>query len=112
MLLTFIGLRKPTWAHAQASMGTLSRFHCKSLFFSTPHVYLSLKNEDISDGRIQDTTGEVIYKVKFSALVFKPYKGKVIDGVVFSVDNSGFMIESGPLKAFISVMVTIPTIIC
>lgn len=112
MLLTFIGLRKPTWAHAQASMGTLFRFHCKSLFFSTHHVYLSLKNEDISDGRIQDTTGEVIYKVKFSALVFKPYKGQVIDGVVFSVDNSGFMIESGPLKAFISVMVTIPTIIC
>ena len=66
-----------------------------------------MKAEDISDGRIQDTTGEVIYKVKFSALVFKPFKGEVLDGIVKSIDSDGrgLVIEAGPLEAFISAQV-------
>ena len=56
-----------------------------------------MKPEDISDGRIQDTTGEIIYKVKFQALVFRPIQGEILDGIVKYVTNECFMIESGPL---------------
>ena len=65
-----------------------------------------MKKEDISDGRIQDTTGDVIYKVKFKALVFRPFRGEVLDGEVTEITDNGFIIESGPLKSFISAMVT------
>ena len=61
-----------------------------------------MKPEDISDGRIQDTTGEIIYKVKFQALVFRPIQGEILDGIVKYVTNECFMIESGPLEAFVS----------
>lgn len=64
-----------------------------------------LRNEDISDGRIQDTSGEVIYKVKFQALVFRPFRGEVLDGIVYEVSSNGIMIESGPLRSFISILV-------
>ncbi len=65
-----------------------------------------MKSEDISDGKIQDTSGEVIYKVKFKALVFRPFRGEVLDGEVIEVNDNGFMIESGPIKSFISAMVS------
>ena len=61
-----------------------------------------MKEEDISSGKVQDTTGEVIFKVKFKALVFKPFKGEILDGLVSEVNQDGIFIESGPLRSFIS----------
>ena len=54
---------------------------------------------------MQDTTGDVIYKVKFKAIVFRPFRGEVLDGEVIEITDNGFMIESGPLKSFISYLV-------
>lgn len=70
-------------------------------------LFLSLRPEDISDGRVQDTTGDVIYKVRFKALVFRPFRGEVLDGVVYEVSNNGIIIESGPLRSFISNLVRV-----
>ena len=47
----------------------------------------------------------MIYQVHFNALVFKPFKGEVLDGYVSGIDNQGFMVKSGPLECFISTMV-------
>ncbi|TNV76217.1 hypothetical protein FGO68_gene17022 [Halteria grandinella] len=60
------------------------------------------KDVNIQDGRIQDTTGEVIFRVSFTALVFKPFVDEVLDGVVVEVTNNGIIIRSGPLESFIS----------
>ena len=68
----------------------------------TKYLLDSMKPEDVSDGRIQDTTGEIIYKVKFQALVFRPIQGEILDGIVKYVTNECFTIESGPLEAFVS----------
>ena len=57
--------------------------------------------EETSDGRIQDTSGEVLYRVKFKALVMKPFEGEVLDGVVSEVNSNGFMVQSGPLVSFV-----------
>ena len=62
--------------------------------------------ESTTDGRIQDTSGEVIYRVFFKALVMKPFRGEVLDGVVKDVNSEGFMIRSGPLESFISAVVS------
>ncbi len=64
-----------------------------------------MKSEDISEGKVQDTTGDIIYRVSFKALVFKPFRGEVLDGEVIEITDNGIMIQSGPLKSFISSMV-------
>ena len=98
-----IGLRRPTSAPVMATMVTSFTSHCKySRCRLTQNLLGSMKPEDISDGRIQDTTGEIIYKVKFQALVFRPIQDEILDGIVKFVTNECFMIESGPLEAFVS----------
>ena len=57
---------------------------------------------NISEGKILDTSGDVVFKVKFSALVFKPYRGEILDGVVSDVNSEGIFIECGPLRSYIS----------
>ncbi len=52
-------------AHALSSMATSSVSSGKEFSDSLNKILLSIKQDDISDGRIQDTTGEVIYKVRF-----------------------------------------------
>ena len=103
-----IGLRRPTLAPAMATMVTSFTSHCKySHCRLTQNLLGSMKPEDISDGRIQDTTGEIIYKVKFQALVFRPIQDEILDGIVKFVTNECFMIESGPLEAFVSFNVSV-----
>ena len=57
---------------------------------------------DIPNGMIMDTTGNIIFNVSFSAIVMKPIKGEVCEGVVDTVDNNGIIVSVGPIKTFIS----------
>lgn len=36
------------------------------------------------------------------AIVLKPFKGEVVDGIVGQVNKMGFFVEVGPLQAFVS----------
>lgn len=46
--------------------------------------------------------GFVVYPVKYRAIVFRPFKGEVLDGVVTQVNKVGMFAEIGPLSCFIS----------
>ncbi|GMT00205.1 hypothetical protein PENTCL1PPCAC_22379, partial [Pristionchus entomophagus] len=46
--------------------------------------------------------GMVGYKVTFAALVFRPFKGAVVDAVVTQVTDKGVMCEVGPVPLFIA----------
>ena len=50
---------------------------------------------------VQDTTGDVIFKVRFDVITFKPDKNEILDGVVASVNNDGIVVYSGPIKSYI-----------
>jgi DNA-directed RNA polymerase subunit E'/Rpb7 len=77
------------------------------MFERVSHQYsLCCRIEETCDGRIQDTSGEVLYRVKFKALVMKPFKGEVLEGIVTEVHSNGFMVQSGPLESFVASMVT------
>ena len=54
----------------------------------------------IQDG-IVDEEGDAVYNVQFKALVFKPLKGEVIDGIVTSVSKPGIHLKIGSVSAFI-----------
>eukprot|EP01024_Parvocaulis_polyphysoides_P035731 TRINITY_DN31746_c0_g1_i3.p2 TRINITY_DN31746_c0_g1~~TRINITY_DN31746_c0_g1_i3.p2 ORF type:complete len:130 (+),score=9.19 TRINITY_DN31746_c0_g1_i3:321-710(+) len=49
-----------------------------------------------------DLEGSAIYRVKFTAVVFRPFKGEVLDCYVTSVSRLGFFADAGMCNFFIS----------
>ncbi|XP_074596992.1 DNA-directed RNA polymerase II subunit Rpb7 [Brevipalpus obovatus] len=56
----------------------------------------------IGHGLIEHNTGFVNYHIKYHAIVFRPFKGEVLDGQVTQVNKVGIFTEIGPLSCFIS----------
>lgn len=57
---------------------------------------------DIGKGRIVPGDGSAEFDVKYRAIVWKPFKGEVVDGVVSGVSELGIFVDVGPLNIFIS----------
>ncbi|KAI9663690.1 MAG: DNA-directed RNA polymerase II subunit [Bathelium mastoideum] len=57
---------------------------------------------DEPKGRVIPGSGITEYVVTYRALVWKPFKGETLDGVVTSVVQNGCFVEVGPLTCFIS----------
>ena len=58
--------------------------------------------DHVGAGLIQPGEGFVLYPVKYKAIVFRPFKGEVLDAVVTQVNKVGLFTEIGPLSCFIS----------
>lgn len=58
--------------------------------------------DSIGDGVIQSGTGFVTYPIKYRAIVFRPFKGEVLDAIVTQINKVGIFTEIGPLSCFIS----------
>ena len=58
--------------------------------------------DNIGAGMILPSRGFVNYPVKYKAIVFRPFKGEVLDAVVTQVNKVGLFTEIGPLSCFIS----------
>ena len=43
--------------------------------------------EKIGLGKVQEGTGHVLFPIKFKAIVFRPFKGEVLDAVVTQVNK-------------------------
>jgi len=61
-----------------------------------------LLNIDKLKGQIREGAGLVTFPVRFMAVVFRPFKGEVLDAVVTTVNKMGFFAEVGPLQVFVS----------
>ena len=57
---------------------------------------------EYGEGYVKDMTGEVLFKVKYKAIVFRPRSQEVIDGVVVRMNDQGIFLNMGPMNAFIS----------
>lgn len=66
------------------------------------YVVCVLNVEDSETGKVMDTTGDVLFNIKYKAVVMKPFEGEVLDGVIERVDKFGAQINVGPFKVFIS----------
>ncbi|OWY43690.1 DNA-directed RNA polymerase II 19 kDa polypeptide [Alternaria alternata] len=60
-----------------------------------------LDSFDISDGKVMPGSGSAEYVVHYKAVVWRPYKGEVMDGIVTSVLRTGFFVDCGSLQAFV-----------
>nr|GEV81459.1 RNA-directed DNA polymerase, eukaryota [Tanacetum cinerariifolium] len=58
--------------------------------------------EDIGKGSIRDGTGFVTFSVKYSCVVFLPFKGEILEAIVTMVNKMGFFAEAGRVQIFVS----------
>lgn len=58
--------------------------------------------EDISEPKLQPGTGMAVYHLHYRAIVWRPFRGEVVDGLVSSVVNNGFFVDVGALNVFVS----------
>ena len=58
------------------------------------------KIESIENG-IVNQNGEALFTVTFKALVFRPFKNEVLDGIVEGISRVGIELYIGSLKVFI-----------
>ena len=66
------------------------------------YVICVLRVEETGSGKILDTTADVIFNVKYRAVVMKPFIGEVMDGFVIKLDKYGIHVSVGPIIVFIS----------
>ena len=59
------------------------------LFFRYGFVIAVTTIDNIGAGVIQPGRGFVVYPVKYKAIVFRPFKGEVLDAVVTQVNKVG-----------------------
>ena len=53
------------------------------------------------EGVVQDTTGDVVFSVRFDVIAFKPQDCEILDGIVSNVNQNGIEVFSGPLTCYI-----------
>ncbi|KAH9286326.1 DNA-directed RNA polymerase II subunit RPB7 [Echinococcus granulosus] len=58
--------------------------------------------DHIGAGMLLPGRGFVQYHIVYRAIVFRPFKGEVIDAVVTQINKVGVFAEAGPLSIFIS----------
>eukprot|EP00180_Rhodochaete_pulchella_P000658 Plantae.Rhodophyta-Rhodochaete_pulchella.ctg14892.p1 GENE.Plantae.Rhodophyta-Rhodochaete_pulchella.ctg14892~~Plantae.Rhodophyta-Rhodochaete_pulchella.ctg14892.p1 ORF type:complete len:217 (+),score=31.59 Plantae.Rhodophyta-Rhodochaete_pulchella.ctg14892:1702-2352(+) len=60
------------------------------------------KAQPFPPGHLDEVTGNAIFALKYDALVFRPFKGQVLDAVVTRVMQLGLYAEAGPMTIFVS----------
>ncbi|EMC93119.1 hypothetical protein BAUCODRAFT_228826 [Baudoinia panamericana UAMH 10762] len=58
--------------------------------------------EDVSEPKVVPGSGLAQYDVSFRAIVWRPFRGEVVDGLVSSVISGGFFVDVGGLAVFVS----------
>lgn len=58
--------------------------------------------DNIGLGALQQGRGFALYPVKYKAIVFRPFKGEVLDAIVTQVNKVGLFTQIGPLSCFVS----------
>ncbi|KAG0464469.1 hypothetical protein HPP92_020111 [Vanilla planifolia] len=51
----------------------------------------------VSEGRVQELTGNVVFPVSFNCITLKPCKGEILMGTVDKVLRHGVFLKSGPI---------------
>lgn len=66
---------------------------------------------DMGRGKIIPNDGSAEFEVKYKAIVWRPFRGEVVDGIVSNVQALGIFVDVGPLNVFISHRVSLILII-
>ena len=82
-------------AHLVTYLGTRFAFMERSASGKYGFVIAVTTIDNIGAGLIQPGQGFVVYPVKYKAIVFRPFKGEVLDAVVTQVIKSKYYLNYG-----------------
>ena len=92
------------------------------LVLTVRYIVSVISINSIGEGKVLPSTGQARFKTSYTAVVFKPFKGEVMDGRVTNVNKvcssgstprskadiqMGFFAMVGPLQVFVSSHVSI-----
>lgn len=99
---SFFGPNMKTYLHQKLTTDVEGT--CTGRFY----IIVVLDIHDTSPGRIIPGSGVSEFTLTYRAVVWRPFKGETVDGIVSSVNKVGFFADVGPLRVFVSA-VMIPT---
>jgi len=59
---------------------------------------VGLEDQHIRPGRIEYETGQVEVLVKFTVMLFRPFRNEILDAQVTTVTEMGFFADAGPVQ--------------
>eukprot|EP00465_Bigelowiella_longifila_P000013 CAMPEP_0185251098 /NCGR_PEP_ID=MMETSP1359-20130426/445_1 /TAXON_ID=552665 /ORGANISM="Bigelowiella longifila, Strain CCMP242" /LENGTH=179 /DNA_ID=CAMNT_0027832833 /DNA_START=80 /DNA_END=619 /DNA_ORIENTATION=- len=62
----------------------------------------AIVNQDKLEGRLDEITGCAHFKVKYRAIVFRPYPNEILMAEVNNITDQGMFCRAGPLELFVS----------
>ncbi|GIZ40552.1 hypothetical protein CKM354_000388600 [Cercospora kikuchii] len=68
----------------------------------TEMIIQIIEIDEISEPVLVPGTGMAKYTLSYRAIVWRPFRGEVVDGQVTSVVNNGFFVDVGALSVFVS----------
>lgn len=94
----------PSWFHGGAADIVRRKLYTnvEGKNLGNHHVIAVVSIDEISEPMIQSGTGYALYNVAYRALVWRPFRGEVVDGVVKAVLSNGIFMEVGGLDVFVS----------
>lgn len=57
---------------------------------------------DVGKGLVPSGVGSAVFTVHYKAIVWRPFKGEVVDAVVTNVSKMGVFCDVGPMSIFVS----------
>ncbi|KAM7485242.1 hypothetical protein LguiA_001251 [Lonicera macranthoides] len=54
--------------------------------------------DNIGEGRVRQSTGDVLFPVTFNCLTFKIFKGEILEGTVHKILKHGVFLRCGPVE--------------
>lgn len=66
------------------------------------YIVIVTRIHDTNPGVIVEGTGWAKFQVKYECIVFRPFKGEILECVVKEVTKFGFFAEAGPQVIFVS----------
>lgn len=76
------------------------------------YVVAIVNVDHIEHGIVQDSFGSVAFRIRYTAIVLKPYKNETVDAHITTVNKMGFFATVGPLQVFVSNHVRVRTRAC
>jgi len=94
----------PSFFGAQASSYIIDQLYreMEGSNTGTMMIIAIINVEDVSEPKITPGTGSAKYTVSYRAIVWRPFRGEVVDGLVTSVLRHGFFVDVAGLSVFVS----------
>ena len=86
------------WSTSLASLAVLALI--PSYIIAVVHI------SSVGEGKIIPSSGFARFKIAYTAVVMKPFKGEVVDGRVTTVTKMGLFAMVGPMQVFVSAHVS------